>query len=274
MHHYKDPPTLFLTLATSLLTLGGCAEQGVYVHPIHPNRISQPVRPVQYQYASRYRPDRPSQPLSQLPSRPSSQPSSQPEDPNAMARTSMEGCLAVGAIAALGANLLSDNGHRGRNTAIAGMLGCGAGVAANAYVQGQRRQYASSEDRLQTEIAEMRAENQRVEALIATTRQAISSDLQRLASLNASYHKRQVSMADARARMRGIEANRDHLQQTLASLEGKEEDWRAVAAASRRSGSDTREMDREIQTLQGQISSLERDLELLDQQIRVSPVSG
>ena len=270
MHYYKDTPTLLLALAAPLLTLGGCAEQGVYVHPIHPNRISQPARPVQYQYASRYRSDR----LSRPPSQPPSQPRSRPEDPNAMARTSMEGCLAVGAIAALGANLLSDNGHRGRNTAIAGMLGCGAGVAANAYVQGQRRQYASSEDRLQTEIAEMRAENQRVEALIATTRQEISADLQHLASLNASSQTRQVSMADARARMRGIEANRDHLQQTLASLEGKEEDWRAVAAGNRRSGSDTREMDREIQTLQGQISSLERDLELLDQQIRVSPVSG
>jgi len=191
-----------------------------------------------------------------------------------MARTSMEGCLAVGAIAALGANLLSNNGHRRRNTAIAGLLGCGAGVAANAYVQGQRRQYASSEDRLKAEIAEMRTENRRVSALIATTRQAISTDLRHLASLNAAYHTRQVSMADARARMRKIEANRNHLQQTLASLEGKEEDWRAVAAGNRRSGSDTREMDREIQRLQGQISSLERDLELLDQQIRVSPVSG
>jgi hypothetical protein len=270
MRHYKDPPTLFLALAASLLTLGGCAEPGVYVHPLHRNQISQPARPVQYQYASRYRSDRPSRP----PSQPPSLSRSQPEDPNAMARTSMEGCLAVGAIAALGANLLSNNGHRRRNTAIAGLLGCGAGVAANAYVQGQRRQYASSEDRLQAEIAEMRAENRRVAALIATTRQTISADLRHLASLNAAYHTRQVSMADARARMRKIETNRSHLQQTLASLEGKEEDWRALAAGNRRSGSDTREMDREIQRLQGQISSLERDLELLDQQIRVSPVSG
>jgi hypothetical protein len=262
MHPYKDPSALFLPAVALLLTLSGCVNLGEYGRPPNRNWIAQPSRPVPIQSASRDQSDQPGQPQSP------------PEGPNAMARTSLEGCLTVGAVAAIGANLLSEKGHRRRNAAIGGLLGCGAGVAANAYVQGQRRQYASNEDRLQAEIAKMRADNQRVAALIETTRQTISADIQHMTSLNAAYRTRQVSLADAQSRMRRIKANRDHLQQTLASLKGKEQSWRAVAASNRQFGNDTREMDQEIEALEKQISSLEQDLDLLDQQIRVSPVSG
>jgi hypothetical protein len=190
------------------------------------------------------------------------------------AETSGQACLSVGAAAAIAAYLLSDRGNRGRNAAIAGAAGCGVGMGVNYYVQNRRAQYANAEHRLQVMIRDIRRDNARLAQLVGTTRQVVAEDRRRIAQVDAAYRAREVSLARARGELRAVEDNRDHLRQTLSALEKKEQDWRRISAIERSSGSDTRGLDKEIQVLRGQISTLEKELAVIEEEISVSPAAA
>jgi chromosome segregation ATPase len=157
---------------------------------------------------------------------------------------------------------------------IAGAAGCGVGMGVNHYVQTRRAQYANNEQRLQVMIEDVRRDNQRLERLVGTTRAVVDEDRRRIAAIDDAYRSKEISVAQARSDMRSVLDNRNHLRQTLDALKQKEGDWRQISAYERRTGMNTRALDREIQELRRNISKIEDELAVIDQEISASPAAA
>jgi len=194
----------------------------------------------------------------------------------ALANTSAQACLTVGAVSALGAYLLTrkGEGHRGRNAALAGLAGCGIGIGVNSYVQTRRQQYAGNEERLRVMTQELRADNQRLAGLVDTTRQVVADDRAKVDAIDRAIEAKHLDVAEARERLTSVTANRDQLYQNLATLEAKQRQWQEVSQRERQSGGDTTALDQEIARLEAQIAVLKREIELLDERIEISPVAA
>jgi predicted nucleic acid-binding Zn-ribbon protein len=147
-------------------------------------------------------------------------------------------------------------------------------MGVNHYVQTRRSQYADKEQRLQVMIMDLRKENERLEALVGTTRQVVAEDRKRIARIDDAYRTKEISMAQARSEMRAVVDNRNHLRQTLDALRQKESDWMKVSIYERHAGSNTQALDAEIQELKRKISTIEEELAVMDQEISVSPVAA
>jgi chromosome segregation ATPase len=102
----------------------------------------------------------------------------------------------------------------------------------------------------------------------------VSEDRERIAEIDAAYGSNEISIAQARSKMRAVVDNRNHLRQTLDALRQKEREWKQISIHERHSGLDTRELNVEIQELRRNISTIEEELTVIEQEISVSPVAA
>lgn len=188
------------------------------------------------------------------------------------AKSSLQGCLAGAAAGAL-VGMLS-GGKRRNNMLIGAAIGCGVGVGANAYIQSKRQQYQYDEQRLQSIIADVRADNERLASLISSSKAVMAADRKKIAAIDKAYRSKSVSLEEARREMASVKANRNHLKHTVGALQEKEQSWQEVSKAERSSGANTAQLDVEITKLRRKVTSLEKEVALMDQQINVSPVAG
>lgn len=195
-------------------------------------------------------------------------------------RTSMQGCVAGAAAGALLGLLVDsmqqdDRKNSRRNKVLIGAAGgCAAGMAANVYVQNKRNQYYSSEARINAMIAEVRADNQRLSNLVATTRDVIADDRRRIAEVDRQYRDKQISAAEARAQLARVKENRRLLDNTIGGAREKEANWREIAAIEKRDGAQTARLTTEINQYKKQLATLEAEAALIDREIAASPAAA
>lgn len=195
-------------------------------------------------------------------------------------KTSMQGCVAgaaAGALLGLLVDSMQNDGRRNsrRDKVLIGAAGgCAAGMAANVYVQNQRNRYYSNEARLNAMIADVRADNERIAGLIATTRQVIADDQRRIAEVKRQYRDKQISLAAARAELARVQENRRLLGNTIAGVKERQENWSEVAAIERRAGANTTQLDAEIRQLKNKVSVLEAEAALIDREIAATPAAA
>jgi len=187
-------------------------------------------------------------------------------------KSSIQGCLAGAAAGAL-VGLLAGGG-RSRDIVIGTVGGCVVGVGANAYIQSKRKQYYSNEERIQSEIADVRADNERLARLVSSSKKVMAADRRKIASLEKAYRNKSMSLEQARREMDAVKANRDHLENTVGSLKKKEKDWQEISEAERNSGANTAGLDAEIRKLRKKVNRLEKEVALMDQEIVTSPIAG
>lgn len=191
------------------------------------------------------------------------------------AKTSIQGCLAGAAAGALLGMLAGrDRDNRSKGVMIGAAVGCGVGVGVNAYVQSKRRQYQNEEQRMESMIADVRADNRRLAGLISTSKDVMAADRRKIAEIDKAYARKSISANEARQQLTSVKANRDHLRKTLGSLKKKEGDWAQISNLERGAGSDTTELDTEIEKLKTQVSTLEKEVTLMDKRINASPVAA
>jgi polyhydroxyalkanoate synthesis regulator phasin len=121
-------------------------------------------------------------------------------------------------------------------------------------------------------ITDIRDNNRHLEQLIATSAEVREQDRRRIADIDRAYESRSISRAEAARRMNRVKSNRDHLRETLRALEEKQADWERVSRIERNSGVSTWRLDEEIARLRQQVTSLESELDLMDQEISASPI--
>lgn len=176
-------------------------------------------------------------------------------------KSNLQACATVG-LGLAGAELLratlTGDKVRGERLAIAGVIGCGVGVGVNSYVQTQRQRYSSNEARLNAMIADVRKDNQKLAALIASAEQVIADDKRRIAMLEQANRTQAVSVAEARAELDRVRANRDQVAAALEAAQERESDWSEISREERQVGANTRALDAEIERMEGKVAQLER----------------
>ena len=187
-------------------------------------------------------------------------------------KSNVQACLATGLALGVVMALLSSGGNRGRNAAVGFAAGCGIGVGVNSYVQNKRTQYRNNEQRMNAFIQDLRKDNDQLSQLIHTSGQVMQEDRRRIAQIDSAYENKTISLGEAKKRMARVRDNRDHLKTTLTALKKKESEWLEVRQIEQRGGVNTARLDAEIVTLEQQVSALEGEIELMDQQIAASPV--
>lgn len=185
----------------------------------------------------------------------------------------VQGCIAGAAAGAL-VGMLVRGDNRSKNVLIGAAAGCGAGLAANAYIQSKRQQFSNNEDRINAIIADVRADNERLAGLITTTESVIAADRNKIAKVDAAYESKGISLQQARSQLASVRANRDHLQGTVKNLQENTDRWEEIAALEQSTGANTAELDAEISRMESKVNSMKREVALLDDQINASPVAG
>lgn len=148
----------------------------------------------------------------------------------------------------------------------AGLVGCGVGMGANYYLDDQRSQYATSEERLDATIADVRKDNHELQLLSQTAKNVIKEDRQKITQLKKDIAANKVQTAQARQQIAAIDANTAYLRKTLANVRTKQQEWEKVALAERKSGARVDTLDAEITSMQKQIASLESEIDQLYKQ--------
>lgn len=189
-------------------------------------------------------------------------------------KSAAQGCLAGAVAGALLGVLIANDRNRGRGAAIGAVGGCAVGVGVNAYVQNKRSQYQNNEARMNAMIADVRADNQKISRLIATTQTVIADDKRKIAQVKANYRDKQLSAAQARAELARVKENRILLGNTITDVKKKKADWVQISSLERRSGTNTARLDSEIGVLKKQVATLEAEAALMDREIAATPAAA
>jgi len=123
-------------------------------------------------------------------------------------------------------------------------------------------------------ITEVRGQNAKLSELLVTSRRVIAEDKRKIERIDRELAAGRLSRDRARAEMTSVDSNQQYLENTLANLKKEQVNWERTAARVRGQGNPQKaaEMDREVNRLEQQVSSLETELDSLVKRRRVSRV--
>jgi len=173
--------------------------------------------------------------------------------------TACAGGAAVGALACA----VSNSSNKAVCMAAAAVAGCGVGMGANAYLDNQRSKYANKEQRLNAAIADVQADNQKLQRASAVAKAVIADDRRMLDQLQQDIAAKRVDQATVSKKLGGVDANIASLRKKLTDLNAREKQWLDVSAAEQRDGNKTAQLDSDIGQMRTQIASLQSDLDSL-----------
>lgn len=177
-------------------------------------------------------------------------------------KSGITACAGGAAIGALGC-LVSNSSNKGACMLIAAVAGCGVGIGANAYLDNKRQNYASKESMLNSMIDDVKKENQHLQRASNTARAVINDDKRALAKIEQDMKQQRLNKVAAEKQLKGIDANIVALRSRLADMKKREAEWRDIAAQSRQDGLKTAQLDKQIDGMKKQVTSLQEELDSL-----------
>lgn len=174
----------------------------------------------------------------------------------AFQRTVWEGALIGAGAGALWGAIAGDD-TRGILTKTA--IGGAAGGLAGAYIASKQKSFASEEDQLDSMIADVQRSNREAEDLIASLREVIAEDRDRLAAVERRYRAGQATEAEVAATRKRVAVNRSIAQN---AANGAREQYAMYSGAERsfqgkNPNADTNKLRSELKTYQQQIETLD-----------------
>lgn len=194
-----------------------------------------------------------------------------------VAEGALLGCLAGGGVGA-GVGAVGSKKKKGQNALLGAALGCAVGgvvgAGAGAYIADKQEQFATKEQQLDSMIADVRGDNQKLSQLISNTQMVIADDKARMDQIDQQLASGKITMDQARKQMASVDDNRTYLDNTIQGLRKKKETY---AEAAKQTTSDVPKakadaMNQEIATLERQIAQLEAERNSLVQRRTVSRV--
>lgn len=164
------------------------------------------------------------------------------------------------------------DGHRGQGMALGCAAGAAVGGATGYYIADKQEEYASTEERLEAMTTDVRADNQRLADLIDASRQVIAADMKTIERTEKQMAEGLINRERARNQLAAVDDNARYLEQTVANLKKKQQEYTIARASSEGSAQSVAVMDSEISRLEQQISTLEKDLDGLIQRRKVSRI--
>lgn len=180
-------------------------------------------------------------------------------------KSGLEAC-GGGALAGLAACKLTNTCDSNKGMVTAALVGCGIGMGTNYYLDQRRSEYSNAEQRLDVMIADVRADNRKLQTLTATAQDVLRQDKQKLAQLKTQLAGKQVAKASAQQQLAQVDANTRYLNTTLADLQKRQQQWRDVARAEQEKSAKKQQLNDEINHMQKQIISLQQNVQEVEQQ--------
>ena len=177
-------------------------------------------------------------------------------------KSGWQACAGGAALGAL-ACAVSNSSNKAVCMAAAALAGCGVGMGANAYLDNQRKKYASQELQLDAAIKDVESENARIQNATNVAKSVIASDKQTLASIEKEMAASTVKKDDVQKKIKGVDANIAYLRNTITDMKKHEKQWQDVSASMNKTGSDTENLDSKIALMRDKIGSLQGELDSL-----------
>ena len=178
-----------------------------------------------------------------------------------------QGC-GVGAVsgAALGAligALAGDTKKALAGAAIGGATGCAAGMAANYYLDGLKKDYASTSDRLQAMDKDISKDTAAVEKSTLAMKQVISENQAILTQMSIQKDKADFDKASAKKQLAQIDANISRMKDTVKGMKDKESAYKVALQGQTTTTSAEKiklsNLNKEYTSLSSKISDLEKE---------------
>ncbi|ABP62837.1 MULTISPECIES: hypothetical protein [Enterobacteriaceae] len=177
-------------------------------------------------------------------------------------KSGWQACAGGAALGAL-ACAVSNSSNKAVCMAAAAVAGCGVGIGANAYLDNQRKKYASKELQLDAAIKDVENENARIQNATNVAKSVIASDKQTLASIEKEMAAKTAKKEVVQKQIKGVDANIAYLRNTITDMKKHEKQWQDVSASMDKTGSDTKNLDSKIALMHDKIGSLQGELDSL-----------
>jgi hypothetical protein len=170
-------------------------------------------------------------------------------------RTVWEGVL-IGAVA--GSVIGTLVGGDEESAAGGAIVGGGIGALVGIYVAEKQKRYASTEDQLDSMIADVRTSNVNTQALIADAKIVLEEDRRRLRALQAQERKGKATQAELQKRARAL-ANRKVITDAVAGARVQHEMYSGARQSFVKSnpGTPTGAFEKELQSYRQSIDQLD-----------------
>ncbi|MBI3452243.1 MAG: glycine zipper 2TM domain-containing protein [Rhodospirillales bacterium] len=185
-------------------------------------------------------------------------------------RTVAEGAIAGAVIGAILGAALAGRNNRGQGAIIGAAAGGALGAASGYYVAKQKEAFATEQARLDSMIGDVRADNARIEALIANAQSVIASNRAQLEDIQKRVNTGQMNRQTAKAEVERIEDNQRVITRTVENLRKKADEYREASMKTSQQGVNTGPMNAEIGVMQANIARLEAELAGLTEALNVS----
>jgi uncharacterized protein YcfJ len=176
----------------------------------------------------------------------------------------IQGCL-IGA--ALGGGICAAAGGNVGTCVASALAGCGLGYTAAQYMNQKRQQYASQEQMLQSIIADVRQDNQRISSYLATERQVIQENLKKLDRIEQAYAQKKISLDEAKSQVSQLRDTQKLLEEKVKDLRNVEKQWQDRYAMA----NDPR-VAQEVQSLKQQVDTAHQDVQSYVERLNVSTI--
>ncbi len=180
--------------------------------------------------------------------------------------SSKDACSKGGLIAVLAYGVFSKGSDRSdiRRSAIAGCLIL---VGVNEYLESKRRTHANRQQRLLSQIEDLRAHNEELSQVIDEATLSIRADSLAMRQLRIDAQAKNSQERSLRAALANIRKTNDKkYRQLLADAIRVERNWRLVLQAERQTGKTPPELRERINEMRKLIRSLEREYADLNDQ--------
>lgn len=154
------------------------------------------------------------------------------------------------------------------------IAGAAAGTAAGYYMAQKKEKYATEEAALDSAISDIKADNARMETMVADTKTIVEADTKKLDRIDADVKANRITRQQAKEQLAAVDDNRRFLKETIAELEQGQNDWREVADATRKEDpAKAAEMDAQIKKLEERVATMKTELDALNNRRSISVVS-
>lgn len=173
------------------------------------------------------------------------------------------GAVSGAALGALVGALAGDTKKALAGAAIGGAAGCAAGMTANYYLDGLKKDYASTSDRLQAMDTDINKDTAAVEKSTVAMKQVISENQATLTKISIQKDNAGFDKAGAKAQLAQIDANIGKMKETMKGMKDKESAYKVAiqgqTATTAADKSKLANLNQEYANLNSKISALEKE---------------
>jgi DNA repair exonuclease SbcCD ATPase subunit len=181
----------------------------------------------------------------------------------------------LGAAIAGAYGLLSSGGDLSQ-TATYAAVGAGAGGiygAIDGYRTATKQEAARAQVReIDVMVDKVEAENARIEQSIQTTEVVIAETRARMEEAQARLHRQEITAAEFERDLQHAESNVEELDEMIAGIEKRQQEFGSVADAMRAEGEDTSQLQAQIAEGAQKLAQLQSERDLLAKDLEVSRI--